>query len=262
MRIVSASSSVTVPVAVTRLRHDLRDRRLAALEEAEIAAGDDPDQPTAVHGDRHARDVVLIHDVAGAGHRGGRRQRDRVGDDAVGAPLHLVDLLGLAIDREVLVDHAQTTLLREGDRHLALRDGVHRGADDRDVQADAPGEEGAYVHVGGHDRRKPGQKQDVVEGDAGGNDFPIHASRASSGEKRGLWTAGRPDGNERLVWSDPHGAQACPTFEQPGGDRLPGGPVPPRRQRVPHAFLRRAPGPDDPGPQGRPSPGAAVRASG
>ena len=69
---------------------------------------------------------MLIHHVAGPGHRRGGGEGDGVDDDPVGAPLDLVDLLRLALDGEILVDHPQPPLLGQGDRHLALRHRVHR----------------------------------------------------------------------------------------------------------------------------------------
>ena len=109
-----------------RRRHDVGDRRVAALEEAEIAAGDDPDELPPVGGDRHPGDVVLIHHVAGPGHRRRGGEGDGVEDDPVGAPLDLVDLLRLPLDGEILVDHPQAPLLGQRDRHLALGHRVHR----------------------------------------------------------------------------------------------------------------------------------------
>ena len=43
---------------------------------------------------------------------------------------------GLRLDRQVLVDDAEAALLGHGDRQARLGDRVHRGRDDRDVQAD------------------------------------------------------------------------------------------------------------------------------
>ena len=63
-----------------------------------------------------------------------RRQRDRVGDDAVFAPLDLVHLAGLHGDRHVLVDDADAALLGERDGQFALGDRVHRRREDRNVE--------------------------------------------------------------------------------------------------------------------------------
>ena len=64
-------------------------------------------------------------------------------DDAVGAAFDLLDLLGLPFDRHVLVDDAEPPLLGQGDGHFALGDGVHRRAEQRDVQPDALRQPGA-----------------------------------------------------------------------------------------------------------------------
>jgi len=46
------------------------------------------------------------------------------------------DMFGLYRGIEVLVDHAEATSLRHGNRHAAFGDGIHRCTDDRDVQRD------------------------------------------------------------------------------------------------------------------------------
>ena len=60
---------------------------------------------------------------------------DRVGDDAGLGPLDEVDLVGLVLDREVAVQHAEAALAGHRDRHPGLGDGVHRGADQRHLEA-------------------------------------------------------------------------------------------------------------------------------
>ena len=86
--------------------------------------------------------------------------------------LHPADLGGLLFGAEVLVDDADAAVLRHGDGHVAFGDGVHRGGDQRDVEADAAGEAGAGVGSRGQDLGVAGNQQDVVEGegflDAGG----------------------------------------------------------------------------------------------
>ena len=81
-------------------------------------------------------------------------------------PLDLVDLLGLPLDRHVLVDDAQAALLGQGDGHLALGDRVHRRAEQGDVQPDALGEPRPHVALGGHDVAIARLEQHVVEGDS------------------------------------------------------------------------------------------------
>ena len=81
-----------------------------SLLEAEIAAGENAYQPAIGPGDRQARHVVLVHDLAGVAEGGVRRQGGRVEDDAVGAALDLLDLFGLAVDGKVLVDDADAPL--------------------------------------------------------------------------------------------------------------------------------------------------------
>ena len=78
--------------------HDLGNRSITPLEKAEVPLGDDADQLFAIGGDRHSGDVRLGHHLAGPGDSCSGWQRDRISNDAVGSPLHLVDLIGLPID--------------------------------------------------------------------------------------------------------------------------------------------------------------------
>src|SRR5207249_1011357 len=78
-----------------------------------------------------------------------RAQRDGVQDHPRLAALDAVHLRRLAVDGHVLVEHADAALARDRHRHLRLRDGVHRGGDERDVEGDAAGEVAAHVHVPG-----------------------------------------------------------------------------------------------------------------
>ena len=96
---------------------------------------------------------------------------DRVGDDAGLGALDQVDLVGLVLDREVAVQHAEAALAGHRDRHPRLGDGVHRGADQRHLERDLAGQPGRGVDVG---RRQVGlarQQQDVVVGQAEGGEL-------------------------------------------------------------------------------------------
>ena len=71
-----------------------------------------------------------------------RADRDRVGDDAGLGPLHQVDLVGLVLDRQVAVQHADAALAGHRDRHPRLGDGVHGARHQRHPQADRRGSAG------------------------------------------------------------------------------------------------------------------------
>ena len=49
-------------------------------------------------------------------------------------------------------DHAEAAMLRHRDRHARLRDRVHGGAGNGNIERDVAGELGARVNLGGQDR--------------------------------------------------------------------------------------------------------------
>ena len=109
--------------------HDLADlggRPLGDRDEAHVAVGDDAEQPAVGVDDRQAGDAVLAAELVDLVERGVGADRDRVGDHAGLGPLDQVDLVGLVLDREVAVQHADAALAGHGDRHPGLGDGVHR----------------------------------------------------------------------------------------------------------------------------------------
>ena len=71
------------------------------------------------------------------------RAGDRVGHHARLGPLHEVDLLGLLLDGQVAVQHADAALAGHRDRHPRLGHGVHRAGDQRHLQRDPPGQRGS-----------------------------------------------------------------------------------------------------------------------
>ena len=127
-------------------RHDVGDRPVEVGLEPQVAVRQDADQPpflAAVLGDRHARDPVLLHQIERFVDPVGGGERDRVDDHPALGALHAIDLGGLLLDRQVLVDDADATLLRHRDRQPRLGHRVHRRAEQRHVQADVardPGE--------------------------------------------------------------------------------------------------------------------------
>ncbi len=133
------------------LGHQLADRLVEVLLEAQVAVGEDADQVAVVVGDRHARDLVARHDLERLADALLGPHGDRVDDHAGLAALHLVDLVACASMRQVLVDDADAALLRQGDGQAGLGDGVHRRRDDRDVERDPAAERGAQVDLVGMD---------------------------------------------------------------------------------------------------------------
>ncbi len=154
------------------LRHDLADRPGDVGLESQIAVREDAEQPplfASAFGDGHAGDAVLLHQVHRLVDAVLGRERDRVHDHAALRPLHAIDLGGLLLDRQVLVDHPDGAVLRHGDRQQRLGDGVHRRADERHVERDVAGEPCRDVDLVRHDLRVLGHEQHVVEGEGSGD---------------------------------------------------------------------------------------------
>ena len=144
-------------------RHQRRDRLRSVALEPQVAVGQDADEPTVVVGDRHAGDVVALHQLERVGDERRGRERHRVADHPRLGALDLVDLRGLVGDREVAVDDAETTLACQRDRHPRLGDGVHRRRDDRHLERDRACEARRGRDVVGQHGRRGRHEQDVVE---------------------------------------------------------------------------------------------------
>ncbi len=131
------------------LRHHIADFDPVIGQEFDVAGRDDADEPAGGVDDRETGERVLpgaffIHHlfdglVLAENHRSP--------DDAVQVVLDLADFVGLAFDRQILVNHADAAELRHGDGHRAFGHGIHRGADERDVQLDVPREAARDVRV-------------------------------------------------------------------------------------------------------------------
>ena len=150
-------------------RHDVLDRILGLLLEAQVAVGDDADELLAID-HRHAGDVVRARDLHDFADRGLRRHRDRIADHARFELLDQAHFGRLAFDGHVLVDDADAAGLRHRDGEARFGDGIHRRRDDRQVQADRAGQAGAKIDVARKYARKRGNERNVVEGESFGED--------------------------------------------------------------------------------------------
>ena len=153
--------------------HELGDGLGEVGLETGVAVGDDAGQPSVGMHDRDSRDPVLLHEGLGVAVAGRQGQGDGVDDHPRLAPLHLADHVGLAVDGLVLVDDGHPALPRQRDGQGGLRDGVHGGGQQRDVEADLAGQAGADV---GLFWKHPGfrrDQEDVVETKAFAHYFPV-----------------------------------------------------------------------------------------
>ena len=110
-------------------------------------------------------------DLAGLPDRRAGRERDGIDDDAVLAALDLLNFAGLIGDGEILVDEPDAAFLRQRDRERGFGDGIHGGADERDIQIDAAREAGMRVRIAGNEIAASGEEQNVVKGDRVVNDL-------------------------------------------------------------------------------------------
>jgi len=67
------------------------------------------------------------------------------------------------------VEDSDPAELRKRNRHVCFGDGIHRRGQDRNVERDLAGEEGASVGLAGQDRGFERLQEDVVERQAEGN---------------------------------------------------------------------------------------------
>src|SRR5205814_1766071 len=132
--------------------------------ELQIAIGDAPDQFPRPIDDRHAGDLESHHQLLRFAQWAVGTQRDGVHDHPRLAALHAIDFGRLAIDRHVLMDHANAALARHGDRHLRLGHRIHGGGDDRNVERNRASEAADDGNVTGMHRRVTGHEEHVVKG--------------------------------------------------------------------------------------------------
>lgn len=116
------------------LGHDL-GQGSGGVPELDVAASDDTDELAADFtrlGDGHTGKAERFFDVQDVADSVGRREAQRVGDEAVFEFLDLAHHGGLLLGGTVVVDNAETAVQREGDRHAVFGDRVHgRGEEGR-----------------------------------------------------------------------------------------------------------------------------------
>ena len=145
--------------------HQLGDRLARIFGEADVAVGEDADQPAAFLGHRDPGDPVPLHQLERVGQSLVRGHGDRVDHHPALEALHRPHRRRLLLDGEVAVEHPHPAQLRHDDRHVGLGHRVHRRGEDRDVEPDLAGDLGAGVGLARKHRRFAGLEQHVVEGE-------------------------------------------------------------------------------------------------
>ena len=147
-------------------RHRLGDTHRGRDPEAKVAVRQDPDEAVLGVRDRDARDPVALHQLERVADERLGRERHGLHDHPGLRALDLVDLRDLIRDREVPMEDADPAEAGEADGHARLRDGVHRGGDERDLERDRAGQAARGRDVVREDGGLGGEEQDVVEGEA------------------------------------------------------------------------------------------------
>ena len=136
--------------------HEVRHRLARIVGEAHVAVGENADELRGLAvrpalDDGNAGDRGAAHERERVGERGVGKDGDRIDDHPALEPLDLAHLLGLIGRVKITVDDPDPARLRHGDRQPRLGDGVHRGGDDRQIEADRAGELRSEIRCAGHD---------------------------------------------------------------------------------------------------------------
>jgi hypothetical protein len=86
----------------------------------------------------------------------------RVLNNGVFAAFHASDLIRLLVNGHVPVNNPEAALTRKRYGEFGLRDGVHRGGENRHVQADG-GQFGAHIDFSRQNSAVRREEKDVVE---------------------------------------------------------------------------------------------------
>ena len=127
-------------------RHHVTHLGIQAVFETHVAGSHDTDQ-IALTQHRHAGDIVLPGQLKQVTHTGVSVDADRVFDHAGFELLDLAHFGGLLLDGHVLVDDADATFLRHGNRQTGFGDGIHGRGHQRNIQLDATREAGLEADI-------------------------------------------------------------------------------------------------------------------
>ncbi len=94
------------------------------------------------------------------------RYRHRVAEHPRLVALDFGNFRSLLLGGEILVDDADSALLRDGDRERRLGHCVHRRRDERDVELDVARQPGLEADIAGQDAGVGRYEKDVVKGES------------------------------------------------------------------------------------------------
>ena len=155
------------------LRHHVLDRQIEARFEAQIAVRQNAHELTVAR-NRNAGDAIALHKRKGVGDLFFGRDGDRVHDHAAFTALYAVHLFGLPRDGHVAVNEADAALLCERNGEVRFGNGIHRRADDGNVQRNTAGEFGLCFRFS-RENLAPGRyEQHIIEGESFGDRMRNH----------------------------------------------------------------------------------------
>ena len=105
------------------------------------------------------------------------RDGHRIDNHAALTALDAVHFLGLAIDRHVAVNDADAALLRQGNGQVRLGHGIHRGAENRNIESDFSCQAGSRIGFGRQHIAERRLKNQIIEGES------LRDARSDHGDK-------------------------------------------------------------------------------
>ena len=151
--------------------HYLRKGAVHLAFKAQVAVGDHANQHLVLIHDGDAADAVLIHQLEGILDQSVLGQSHGVDNHTVLSTFYLTHLVGLTLNRHILVQHAEAALLRHSDSHSSLGHRVHGCRHQRHVQVDVARKAGCHRHFAGNDFRIGRDKQHIIVCEAFADEF-------------------------------------------------------------------------------------------
>ena len=143
--------------------HHLVDQLVEPTLEAQVAVRHDAHQMAVIIDHGNAADVVVGHHIERVLHGATATNRHGVVNHTILGPLHNRHLTRLALNRHILVNHADTAFAGNRYRHCRLGDSVHCRRHKGYIQVDAPRKTGLQRHGFGQNLGIGRNEQYVVE---------------------------------------------------------------------------------------------------
>ena len=177
--------------------HEIGDRpiEIGASAEPDVAVGENANKAAIVIGNGHAAELETVHQRFGFVQRCGGRKRDRIGNHAALAALHLLHFGRLVFDGEVAVDDTDAALACHRNGHGGLGDFVHCRRHERHSQIDVARKHGRGIDRVGQHLAVTGHDDDIVEREGFETIEECLAVVATNGTRsRRAWQGGPPSG--------------------------------------------------------------------